>query len=246
MTVQPTPGLGWRQRRFISPRLARILAGIMMLIGVTAPIGGIAYAINGATQAQGPVKFRVVVTEPGALQVPVSGAAGPGTRPLHPQGVTEGDLAVSFDLTVPSAAASSFLEVPRELTLRAWDSTVTEQLFSRAAAAVLGLCIGLGAVLLRRVLLSVADGQPFRPGNPACLAGIAALMVVASLAAAVLPAVASARVLDRLALDAAASPIASPPVNLDLGPLLATLVVLALAEAFRRGGELAHEVEGLI
>jgi hypothetical protein len=67
--------------------------------------------------------------------------------------------------------------------------------------------------------------------------------VVASLAAAVLPAVASARVLDRLALDAAASPIASLPVNLDLGPLLATL---ALAEAFRRGGELAHEVEGLI
>ena len=216
-----------------------------MLIGVTAPIGGIAYAINGATQAQGPVKVRIVVTEPGALQVPVSAAAGPGTRPLHPQGVTEGDLAVSFDLTVPSAAASSFLEVPRELTLRAWDSTVTEQLLSRAAA-VLGLCIGLGAVLLRRVLLSVADGQPFRPGNPACLAGIAALMVVASLAAAVLPAVASARVLDRLALDAAASPIASPPVNLDLGPLLATLVVLALAEAFRRGGELAHEVEGLI
>jgi hypothetical protein len=245
MTAQPTPGLGWRQRRFISPRLARILAGIMMLIGVTAPIGGIAYAINGATQAQGPVKVRVVVTEPGALQVPVSGAAGPGTRPLHPQGGTEGDLAVSFDLTVLSAAASSFLEVPRELTLRAWDSTVTEQLLSRAAA-VLGLCIGLGAVLLRRVLLSVADGQPFRPGNPACLAGIAALMVVASLAAAVLPAVASARVLDRLVLDAAASPIASPPVNLDLGPLLATLVVLVLAEAFRRGGELAHEVEGLI
>lgn len=246
MTVQPTPGLGWRQRRFISPRLARILAGIMMLIGVTAPIGGVAYAINGATQAQGPVKVRVVVTEPGALQVPVSGAAGPGARPLHPQGVTEGDLAVSFDLTVPSAAASSFLEVPRELTLRAGDSTVAEQLLSRAAAAMLGLCIGLGAVLLRRVLRSVADGRPFRPGNPACLAGIAALMVVASLAAAVLPAVASARVLDRLALDAAASPIASLPVNLDLGPLLATLVVLALAEAFRRGGELAHEVEGLI
>ena len=242
MTVQPTPGLGWRQRRFISPRLARILAGIMMLIGVTAPIAGIAYAINGAT----PVKVRVVVTEPGALQVPVSGAAGPGARPLHPQGVTEGDLAVSFDLTVPSAAASSFLEVPRELTLRAWDSTVTEQLLSRAAAAVLGLCVGLGAVLLRRVLLSVADGQPFRPGNPACLAGIAALMVVASLAAAVLPAVASARVLDRLVPDAAASPIASPPVNLELGPLVATLVVLALAEAFRRGGELAHEVDGLI
>jgi hypothetical protein len=186
-----------------------------------------------------------VVTEPGALQVPVSGAAGPGARPLHPQGVTEGDLAISFDLTVPSAAASSFLEVPRELTLRAGDSTVAEQLLSRAAAAMLGLCIGLGAVLLRRVLLSVAGGQPFRPGNPACLAGIAALMV-ASLAAAVLPAVASARVLDRLALDAAASPIASLPVNLDLGPLLATLVVLALAEAFRRGGELAHEVEGLI
>ena len=153
MTVQPTPGLGWRQRRFISPRLVRILAGITMLIGVTAPIGGIAYAINGATQAQGPVKVRVVVTEPGALQVPVSAAAGPVARPLHPQGVTEGDLAVSFDLTVPSAAAPSFLEVPRELTLRAGDSTVAEQLFSRAAAAVLGLCIGLGAVLLRRVLL---------------------------------------------------------------------------------------------
>jgi hypothetical protein len=171
MTVQPTPGLGWRQRRFISPRLARILAGIMMLIGVTAPIGGIAYAINAATQAQGPVKVRIVVTEPGALQVPVLGAAGPGTRPLHPQGVTEGDLAVSFDLTVPSAAASSFLEVPRELTLRAWDSTVTEQLLSRAAAAVLGLCIGLGRCCCAESCFRSPTGSRSGPATPHALPG---------------------------------------------------------------------------
>src|SRR5215218_10050311 len=143
MTVQPTPGLGWRQRRFISPRLARILAGIMMLIGVTAPIGGIAYTINAATQAQGPVKVRIVVTEPGALQVPVSAAAGPGTRSLHPQGVTEGDLAVSFDLTVPSGAAPRFPGGPGELHVRRGGLDGGREPPSRARGRGAGLCIGL-------------------------------------------------------------------------------------------------------
>jgi hypothetical protein len=245
MTVQRTPGLRWRQRRFIAPSLARMLAGVTVVVGVVALIAGIAYAINGATQAPGPVKVRVTVTQAGALQAPVTGRADGGTLPLRPQDATEGDPAVSLLLTVPTAASSS-LEVPRELTLRAWDSTISEQVLSRGAAAVLGLCVGLGAVLLRRILLSIADGRPFQPGNPICLAGIAALMAAASLAAAVLPAVASARVLDRLGLGDAASPIAGLPVNLDLGPLLVALAVLAVAEAFRRGGELAREVEGLI
>jgi hypothetical protein len=45
---------------------------------------------------------------------------------------------------------------PRTLTLRSWGSTVPEQLLSRGGLAVVGSCLGLGAVFLRRVLISIA------------------------------------------------------------------------------------------
>lgn len=48
-----------------------------------------------------------------------------------------------------------------------------EQLLARGNGAVLGLCVGLGALLLRRLLLSIAEGRPFDARNPARLAGMA-------------------------------------------------------------------------
>lgn len=122
---------------------------------------------------------------------------------------------------------------------------MTEQLLSRGDIAVLGLCVGVGAVLLRRLLLSIADGRPFEPGNAARIAGIAGLIVVASLANDVLPALGSNLVLERVGLTGTDSPVFAEP-TFTLAPLLVAPLLRALAEAFRRGTELAQDVAGLV
>ena len=248
MDAEPTPhassstsGAG----RFASPGLLRFLAWIVLLVGLAAPVAGVVYLINGATQAGAFVEVQVDVTDMGALQVPLMTDAGGESRlPLRQ---APGDDPGSIRLVVPTPAGDGWLEAPvDQLRLHAWDSTVAEQLLSRGAVAVLGLCVGLGAWLLRRLLLSIANGQPFQRGNPARIAGIAVLVVVGSLASEVLPAVAGGLVLDRLGLGGVGSPVSSLPVDLSLEPFAAALALLAVAEAFRGGGELVRDLEGLV
>jgi hypothetical protein len=151
-----------------------------------------------------------------------------------------------FMLNLPGIPNSSWLEGHGEtLGLHSWDSTVPEQLLNRGGFAVVGLCMGVGAVWLRRVLISIAEGQPFEPGNAARIAGIGALVALASLANDILPVLGSNLVLQRLGLTGSNSPIFAD-VMLSLGPLLAVPFLLVLAEAFRRGAELAHDVDGLV
>lgn len=204
-------------RSFASPRLIRLLAGLVGLIGVLAAVGGMAYAFNAGTRAGAHVVVPVSARDQGAVS-----------------------------LDVPGLPEGSAVEVsPTDTVLRAWDSTVAEQLLSRGHLAVLGLCVGLGALLLRGLLLSIAQGRPFDARNPARIAGIAGLVVVGGLVSAWLPGVATDMVLSRLGLTGPDSPL-SAPARLDLLPLLVAPVLLALAEAFRRGGELARDVDGLV
>jgi hypothetical protein len=105
--------------------------------------------------------------------------------------------------------------------------------------------MGVGGVWPRRVLTSIAEGKPFLTGNAARIAGMAGLVALASLANDIIPVLGSHLVLQRLRLSGATSPIFAE-VALTLGPLLAVPFLLALAEAFRRGTELATDVEGLV
>lgn len=162
-----------RRRAFASPGIIRTLAGTVLAVGVVAAIWGVAYDINGATQAQADV------------------------------------------------------------------------VVNRGGFAVVGLCLGVGAVWLRRVLISIAEGRPFESGNAARIAGIGGLVVVASLANDILPVLGSNLVLQRLGLTGSSSPIYAEVV-LSLGLLLTVPFLLVLAEAFRRGTELAQDVEGLV
>ncbi len=100
-------------------------------------------------------------------------------------------------------------------------------------------------MLLRRLLLSIGAGQPFQRGNAARIAAIAGLIVVAAIAAGVLRYVAAGLVLGRLGLGGPGSPVAAY-LTISFVPLLAALFLLAFAEAFRRGTELAKDTEGLV
>jgi hypothetical protein len=249
MNSKMTPPQAWRGKRpFASPGMIRTLAGTVLAVGVMAGIWGVAYDLNGATQAQAYVVVDVHARPGAVLQVS-------GTTPAGTQGtvlVKDGaEPTAPFSLTIPGIPAST--ETPSAtldghgdtLTLRSWGSTVPEQLFSRGGLAVIGLCMGVGAIWLRRVLISIAEGRPFEPGNATRIAGIGGLLALASLANDIIPVFGSHLVLQRLGLEGPASPIFAS-VFLSLGPLLIVPFLLVLAEAFRRGAELAKEVDGLV
>jgi len=235
------------KRAFASPGMIRTLAGAVLAVGVVAGIWGVAYAINGATQAGAAVVVGVHMRPGAVLQVS-------GTTPTGAPGTVQvrdgAEPTVPFELTIPGIAATSLSSATLDghgdtLTLRSWGSTVPEQLLSRGGFAVVGLSMAVGAVWLRRVLISIAEGRPFQSGNAARIAGIGGLVVLASLANDILPAFGSNLVLQRLDLTGSSSPIFAEVVP-SLGALLAVPFLLVLAEAFRRGAELAKDVEGLV
>ena len=237
------------KRAFASPGMIRTLAGTVMAVGVAAGIWGVAYDINGATQARAAVVVSVHARPGAVLQVDGTTPAGALGTVLVKDGA---EPTAPFGLTVPgvpadtSASPGSTLDGHGDtLTLHSWGSTVPEQLLSRGGFAVVGLCMGVGAVWLRRVLISIAEGRPFQSGNAARIAGIGGLVALASLANDILPVFGSNLVMQRLGLTGASSPIFAEVVP-SLGSLLAVPFLLVLAEAFRRGAELAKEVEGLV
>ena len=242
-TPRPAPKRGPRQYGL---SLVRFLSGLSLLVAIGAPVGGIAYAINGASQAHADVLTTVRVTDRAALSIPL----GPSTEREKPVALVQqpgrnvpGTIRLDLPGAMPSPAS---LEAPlRTVTVRASDSTIPEQLLSRGAAAMLWVCIGAGAWLLRGLLLSITDGNPLLPANARRIAGIAGLVIVAAAAGEFLPAMAGAMVLDRLGLGAGA-PVAPLRAELGLFPILLGMVLLALAEAFRRGSELARDAEGLV
>jgi hypothetical protein len=222
---------GVRTGPYVRPRSVRFLAGLVLLVGAAAGLGGPVYAIGAGTRAGAHVTVPVRLAEPGRSDA----STGAEQAPLPP-GLPQ----------LPPG--STVLSGSPDLVVRSWDSTVAEQLLSRGDAAVIGLALGLGAVLLRTILLSVAGGRPFRPGDARRIAALAVLVGLAGTLGPVLPQVAGMLVLDRLGVagpDGPDSPFLTG-VSFPLLPLLVAPVLLALAEAFRRGAELAADVDGLV
>ncbi|GAA0970417.1 hypothetical protein GCM10009555_019280 [Acrocarpospora macrocephala] len=171
-------------------RRVPFLIAMTLWIGAGAAVWGVAYVVNGVTQAGAEV---VVVVDPTAGAVLPSSVRLVGTE------------------------------------LFAWDSTVLEQVLARGDVAVIGLCAGFGAVLLYQLMLSILDGEPFRQGNSARIAGLAGAVAVAGIVGSALPGLAAAMVLDRLGL----TPILRPGGNLSWWPGLVALALLGVAQTFR-------------
>jgi hypothetical protein len=231
---------------FAGRALVRVLAGVVMIAGTAAAIAGIAYAVNGATQARAFITIPVQVRSTEGLRIPLAPRvdADPKLYPLY-QSTT--DSGIRLDL--PGPATGSWVEAGTgTVNLHSWGSTMAEQLAGRGGFAVAGVCVGLGALLLRTLLLSIAESRPFRAGNAARLAAIAGLIMVAAVSMEVFPHVGGELVLGRAGLGGEDGPVSAlPALPLSLVvPVLIALVVLTLAEGFRRGAELARDVEGLV
>jgi hypothetical protein len=222
-------------RPFASPAFTRTLASAVLALGLLGAVAGVAYAVNGATQAGGQVVVAAEVREGARFAVP--GAATPGGE------VTVDPYDHAIRLDAPGKVRSSWLEVAAaNVQVRAGESTATEQVLARGGFAVLGLCLGAGAVLLRRLLLSIADGDPFERRNAGRIALIAGLVAVAAIASQALPVLATELVARRIGWTG----LVSSHLDLPLAPLAAVPILLVLAQAFRRGTELATDSEGLV
>jgi hypothetical protein len=163
------------------------------------------------------------LTQPGG-DVTVTFADDGAERSLDLRGLPEG---VSVADAEPTAVLHAF-ELP--VALRA---------LTESSSVLAALAVAAGSWSIRR-------GQPFDRRNHTRLAGVAAAVVLGGVVAPMAGNVAANTVLGHLGLLDPGSPFAFVIVELPFNPLLLAALVLAIAEAFRRGGALADEVEGMV
>lgn len=210
------------EKPYVGSRAIRVVANLALAIGVVAGVAGVGSVVQGA------LRSGEAVTVPVELRRTV----GPGLGPVTAE--------------APDLPAGSLVTAPPDgWALQVEESTVVEQLLARGGGAVLGLAVLAGTVLLRGLLLSIADGRPFERGNPRRVAGIAALLLGAGVLVPVLPDLAAVVVLERTGQAGPVSPYAAT-LSWPLLPLAFVPLLLALAEAFRRGASLTDDVRGLV
>ena len=231
----------------MGPRVLRVATGVLVVAGFFAAVDGVVKDVNAATQAQSWVSVPVFVRLHQLDQLQILQATGPGTGTLVPFRLQHGLYQPGLALYVDGVDKANWVNVGtgRSFTLNSWGSTITEQLLSRGAGLITGLCLLCGALVARKLVLSISSGQPFQRGNPARVTQLAGLIVAATVAAGVLPYLAAHLVLGRLGLSGPASPLYAH-LAIAAAPLLAALFLVLVAQAFRRGAELAKDTEGLI
>jgi hypothetical protein len=178
-----------------------------------------------------------------AVAAPLVQLAGDGgTVPItlaHPESV--------WDLHLPDLPAGTHVHADTDNThlfvasLPAGLRTLTAA--GTSAAALAGAA---GAWWLFLVLRSVRNGEPFDRRNPGRLTGVAAAVVLGGVVAPALDTGVGVAVLDHLGLARPDSPVELVFFQLSFAPLLIAAVVLAAAEAFRRGATLAADADGLV
>jgi hypothetical protein len=175
------------------------------------------------------------------------------------QQLTETGAAVPVTLTGEAAGrVDEALPIPRvpegatvtysaeEYELSAAQLPAELRLLSQAATSLLFLSVAGGAWCLALVLRSIRAGQPFDRRNPGRLTGLAVAIVGGGLLAPIVGNVAANAVLGHLDLLGPDSPFVMVIADLKFNPLLFAAIVMAFAEAFRRGGALDDDVEGLV
>ncbi|WP_125776027.1 hypothetical protein [Antribacter gilvus] len=200
---------------------------VVVIVGLVAAVGGVGFAINGATLP--PVA---------PVQVPVTlDSAGYRYLDIEVTGAEPAD-----EVWFAPARASSF-------TLAATGATRSEHFLARAEPAVYGLGCLVGAIALAPVLASIARREPFAHGNVTRLVVVAVTIAVCGITAPLLPQIQGIRALERTGLaDLAetAGPYFVLEPSVSYAPLLVAAVVLAVAAAFHAGERMAADVDGLV
>ena len=119
------------------------------------------------------------------------------------------------------------------------------RLLATAGPVLLLLSVAAGAWCLAGLVRSVRAGQPFDRRNPARLIGVALAVLAGGVFAPVVRDLVGIAVLDSTGLVGPGSPFAVAAA-LSFAPILGAVLLLVVAEAFRRGAALSDEVEGMV
>ena len=189
---------------------------------------------DGVVKSRGPrvraFLFRESIAWVGAL-LAVTGLAGLLNAVIQPiNQLTKPVAEVLVNSADGRGAEFSTVDLP------VWLNLLSE---TKSVAGSAALCAG--AWMLRKVLLSIGAGQPFDPRNPRRLRWLALAVFVGTIIAPVATYWSARVVLGHVGADPLTAYL---PLEL-WGPLLA-LVILAAAEAFRQGRQLADETAGLV
>ena len=197
------------------------VTGLLLAVAAVSAILAVAFPVQQLTERGASVP--IVLSGDAADR-----AAGSLDLPGLPDGTWVGNATEQFQLTVE--------ELPAGL-----------RLLSQASTSLRFVSVAIGAACLALVLRSIRAGQPFDRRNPARLTAVAGAIVLGAVVAPVIGTVAADTVLGHLDLLAEPnSPLDFVIVDLTFDGFLFAALVLAVAEAFRRGGALAHDVEGLV
>jgi amino acid transporter len=112
-------------------------------------------------------------------------------------------------------------------------------------AALFLLSVSAGALALAQVLRTVRVGRPFARHNATALVVVAVAVLVGGGVTPVVSDAAALAALDRLGLAGDESPFRTLS-SFSLAPVLVAVLLLGIAEAFRRGAAMADDVAGLV
>lgn len=219
-----------RDSAYVGPRTSRVIAGLLLLAGAVAAVGGVGYAIAGATNA------------PGGVAVPISLEVDDGASGV----VVPGPVQVRVDgVDLPDGARLQAPDDGLELVASPGQASRWTGFLARGDAALLGLGFGACALLLVPVVNAVAAGEPFRRGNAARIGGTAAIVGVVGMVAPALPQIAAIMLLDGLDLVGAENPFVVG-FGFNLAPVGLAALIFVIAEAFRRGTQITADAAGLV
>lgn len=214
-----------RYSEYIGPRTSQVVAGLLLFAGLVAAVGGVGYAINGATQA------------PGTVTVPISVETADGAR-LH-------TVPVGVDgVVVPDGARLQVAEGGLQLVTGAGHASRWTGFLARGDAALLGLGFGACALLLAPVVNAVAAGDPFRRSNAARIGWTGAIVGVVGMVAPTLPNAAALAVMT--SFDGTGANPFAVVFGFDVAPIGIAALIFVVAEAFRRGTQISADTAGLV
>lgn len=188
------------------------------------------------------VLLVLVAVVAGITAVVVAGWAV--ARPDADIGVTLTHTRAALE-AVPLPPAASFSGDNPVLGLHVRDVPLGLRALALAGTVLLALSVAAGALALAQVLRTIRAGRPFAARNATWWAVVAAAVLVGGGLVPLVDDIAALAVLDRLGLTEAGTPF-EVGVTVPLLPFLVTALVLAVAEAFRRGAALTADVEGLV
>ena len=211
---------------YVGPRTSRAIARLLLFAGIVAAVGGVGYAVNGATQAP------ATVTVPISIEV----ENGPPLRPI-PVSVD--------DVVVPDGSWLRAAEHGLQLVTEPGYASRWTGFLARGDAALLGLGFGACALLLAPVVNAVAAGDPFRRSNAARIGWAGGIVGVVGMVAPLLPDLAALAVMTSFDRAGGENPFAVV-LGADIAPIGIAALMFVVAEAFRRGAQISADTAGLV